>query len=87
VVATARKGTEGIAATQPLQCGEGANPNPTAHEDSEGLTVAWAGGLPSVASNVDEVCPGTRTGTGVEQSLGQRAWRDATGAVTAVGAP
>ncbi|KAK2540517.1 hypothetical protein Q9233_001389 [Columba guinea] len=54
-------------------------------EDSQELTPGWAGRLPSVSSNVDEVCPGMKKGTIVEQSFGQRAQPDTTDAVTAVG--
>ncbi|KAK2540518.1 cytochrome P450 2J2 [Columba guinea] len=36
------------------KCGEGVNPKPMAHEDSQELTPGWAGRLPSVSSNVDE---------------------------------
>lgn len=65
-VGTAGKGMEGIVAMQPLQHGEGVNPNPMTNEDSEEPTLGWTGGLPLVSSNMDKVCPGTRRGTSVE---------------------
>lgn len=76
------KGLQGIVVLPPLQYGEGVNLNPMAQEDSQELSLEQAGCLPSVGSNVEEVCLGI-----VEQSFGQRAQPDTTGAVTAVGAP
>lgn len=60
------RGTGATAATQHLQHGKGGvNPYAMAHEHSEELALRRAGDLPSVSSNLHDVCPAARRGTSV----------------------